>query len=83
MIILLLFLQKQTGGGDGRDGRLRIASLANDQAAVRVLGSASLRTEAVDHRRESSRLGGRGGKEGPGSIDCPFIVTETKPRPAP
>jgi hypothetical protein len=57
---------RRPGGGGGRDGRLRIAALANGRAAVRVLGSGSLRADAVDHRRASSRVGGQGGKEGPG-----------------
>jgi hypothetical protein len=57
---------RRPGGGGGRDGRQRIAALVNGRAAVRVLGSASLRADAVDHRRASSRVGGRGGKGGPG-----------------
>ena len=44
------------GGGD-RDGRLRIAALTNGRAVVRVLGSASLRADAVDRRRAPSRVG--------------------------
>jgi hypothetical protein len=48
---------RRPGGGGGRDGRLRIAALANGRAAVRVLGSASLRADAVDHRRASCRVG--------------------------
>jgi hypothetical protein len=52
--------------GGGRVGRLRIAALVNGRAAVHVLGSASLRTDAEDHRRTSSRVGGRGGGGGPG-----------------
>ena len=57
---------RRPGGGGGRDGRQRIAALVNGRAAVRVLGSASLRADAVDHRRASCRVGGRGGKGGPG-----------------
>ena len=48
--------RRSEGGGD-RDGRLRIAALANGRAVVRVLGSASLRVDAVDRRRASSRVG--------------------------
>ena len=57
---------RHPGGGDGRYGRLLIAALINGRATVRVLGSAPLRADAVDHSRASSRVGGRGGKEGPG-----------------
>ena len=35
---------------------LRIAALANGRAAVRVLGSASLRADTVDRHRASSRV---------------------------
>ena len=45
---------------------MRTAALVNGRAAVRVLGSASPRADAEDHRRASSRVGGRGGKGGPG-----------------
>jgi len=55
-----------SGGGGGRDGGLRTAALVNGRAAVRVLGSASPRADAEDHRRASSRVGGRGGKGGLG-----------------
>ena len=51
---------RRPGGGGGRDGRLRIAALVNDRAAVRVLGSASLRADAEDHRRAGT--GGPGGR---------------------
>ncbi len=54
------------GGGVGRDGLLRMAALVGGQAVVRVLGSASLGAGAVDHRRASSGVGGRGGGEVPG-----------------
>ena len=54
---------RHPGGGDGRYGRLLIAALINGRATVRVLGSAPLRADAVDHSRASSRVGGRGGKE--------------------
>ena len=57
---------RHPGGGDGRYGRLLIAALINGRATVRVLGSAPLRADAVDHSRASSRVGGWGGKEGPG-----------------
>ena len=57
---------RHPGGGDGRDGRLCIAVLVNGLTAVRVLGSDSLRADVVDHRRASSRVRGRVGKEGPG-----------------
>ena len=46
---------RRYGGGGDHDGRLHVAALANDQAAVHVLGSASLRTDAVDRRQASSR----------------------------
>ena len=42
------------GGGGGRGGRLRVAALAGGRAAVRVLGSASLRAGAVGRRRAPS-----------------------------
>ena len=42
-------------GRGGRDGRLRIAALVNSRAAVRLVGSASLRADAVDHPRSSSQ----------------------------
>ena len=45
------------GGGGDRDGRLRIAALTNVRAVVRVLGSASLRADAVDRRRAPFRVG--------------------------
>ncbi len=45
-----------SGGGGDWDGRLRIAALDNDRAAVRVLGSDSLRADAVGRRRASSRV---------------------------
>ena len=48
--------RRSEGGGD-RDGRLRIAVLTNGRAVVRVLGSASLRADAVDRRRAPSRVG--------------------------
>ena len=57
---------RRPGGGGGRDGRLRIAVLVNGRAVVHVIGSASLRTDAEDHRRASSRVGDRGGGGGPG-----------------
>ena len=46
---------RRYGGGGDHDGRLHVAALANDRAAVHVLGSASLRTDAVDRRQASSR----------------------------
>ncbi len=42
---------RRSGGGGDRDGRLRIAALANGRSVARVLGSASLRADAVDRRR--------------------------------
>jgi len=50
------------GGGGDRDGRLRIAALTNVRAVVRVLGSASLRADAVDRRRAPFRVGSIWGK---------------------
>ena len=47
----------RSGGGGDRDGRLRIAALTNVRAVVRVLGSASLRADAVDRRRAPFRVG--------------------------
>jgi hypothetical protein len=57
---------QRPGGGGGLDGRLRIAALVNGLTAVRLLGSASLCADAVDHRRASSRVGGRHGEGSPG-----------------
>jgi hypothetical protein len=48
---------RRSGGGGDRDGRLRIAALTNVRAVVRVLGSASLRADAVDRRRAPFRVG--------------------------
>ena len=48
---------RRSGGGGDRDGRLRIAALTNVRAVVRVLGSASLRADAVDRRRPPFRVG--------------------------
>jgi len=48
---------RRSGGGGSRDGRLRMAALADGRAVVRVLGSASLRADAVGRRRAPSRVG--------------------------
>ena len=48
---------RRSGGGGDRDRRLRIAALANGRDVVRVLGSASLRADAVDRRRAPFRVG--------------------------
>jgi hypothetical protein len=48
---------RSPGGGGGRGGRLRVAALANGRAAVRVLGSASLRAGAVGRSRAPSGVG--------------------------
>jgi hypothetical protein len=53
---------RRSGGGGDRDGRLRIAALTNVRAVVRVLGSASLRADAVDRRRAPFRVGSIWGK---------------------
>ena len=53
---------QRSGGGGDRDGRLRIAALTNVRAVVRVLGSASLRADAVDRRRAPFRVGSIWGK---------------------
>ena len=50
---------QRDGVGGSRDGRLLIAAIVNGRAEVCVLGSASIRAE-------SSRVGDRGGKGGPG-----------------
>ena len=46
---------RSPGGGGGRGGRLRTAALVGGRAVVRVLGSASLRTDAGGRLRASSR----------------------------
>jgi len=48
---------RRPGGGGGRGGRLHVAALAGGRAAVRVLGSASLRAGGVGRRRASSGVG--------------------------
>ncbi len=48
---------RRPGGGGGRGGRLCVSALAGGRAAVRVLGSASLRVGAVGRRRASSGVG--------------------------
>jgi len=53
---------RRSGGGGDRDGRLRIAALTNVRAVVRVLGSASMRADAVDRRRAPFRVGSIWGK---------------------
>jgi len=54
-----------TRRGRGRSG-LRVAALVSGRAAVRVLGSASLRSDVGGRRWAASGVGGRGGKGGPG-----------------
>ena len=53
---------RHSGGGGDQDGRLRLAALTNGRAVVRVLGSASLRADAVDRRRAPSRVGSISGE---------------------
>jgi hypothetical protein len=67
---------RRSGGGGDRDGRLRIAALANGRSVVRAFGSASLRADAVDRRRAPSRVRSKNSSERRG--DCSVLGIRTR-----
>ena len=66
---------RRLGGGGGRGGRLRAATLVGGRCAVRVLGSDSLRACAVSRLRASSGSEAAGPEAAAGWAACVSLAS--------
>jgi hypothetical protein len=71
---------RRLGGGGGRGGRLRAATLVGGRCAVRVLGSDSLRACAVSRLRASSGSEAAGPEAAAGWAACVSLAARRSPR---